>query len=122
MTQDEIIEMVRQAGWSGIYTQWAEPTGEADWSPVKVSLTVPVTMKQIETFAKLVAAKATEEANARANASWTLMCEKMVAFEREACAKVCDEYSAIGKIEEFDRGWLACAKNIASVIRARGNA
>jgi hypothetical protein len=27
---------------------------------------------------------ATEEANRRANASWTLMCEKMVAAEREA--------------------------------------
>jgi hypothetical protein len=38
-------------------------------------------------FAHLVAAKATEEANARANASWTLMCKKMVAFEREALAQ-----------------------------------
>ena len=46
----------------------------------------------------------------------------VAAKEREACAKVCDEYSAIGKIEEFDRGWLACAKNIAFVIRARGEA
>ena len=43
------------------------------------------------------------------------------ADEREACAKVCDEYSATGKIEEFDRGWLACAKNTAAAIRARGN-
>jgi hypothetical protein len=58
MTQDEIMEMARQARWSGIYTQWAEPTGEADWSPFKVSLTVPVTMEQIEAFVKLVAAKA----------------------------------------------------------------
>jgi hypothetical protein len=43
-------------------------------------------------------------------------------LEREACAKVCDEYSATGKIEEFDRGWLACAKNTAAAIRARGQA
>jgi hypothetical protein len=28
------------------------------------------------------------EANAKANASWTLMCEKMVAIEREACAEL----------------------------------
>jgi len=42
--------------------------------------------------------------------------------EREACAKLCDEYSATEKIEEFDRGWLACAKNTAAVIRARGQA
>lgn len=48
--------------------------------------------------------------------------ELVAAKEREACAKVCDEYSATGKIEEFDRGWLACAKNVAAVIRARGNA
>ena len=68
MTKKEIIEMVREAGWSGIYTQWAEPTGEADWSPYKVSLTVPVTMEQIEAFAKLVAEK-----------------------EREECAKLADE-------------------------------
>ena len=105
MTQDEIIEMARKAGLV-----------DADFEPSQWCI------HEYVNFAKLVAAKATEEANARANASWTLMCEKMVAFEREACAKVCDEYSAIGKIEEFDRGWLACAKNIASVIRARGNA
>ena len=47
---------------------------------------------------------------------------RAVKAEREACAKVCDEYSATGKIEEFDRGWLACAKNVAAAIRARGNA
>ena len=44
----------------------------------------------------------------------------VAAAEREACAKVCDEYSAVGKIEEFDRGWLACAKAISNIIRARG--
>jgi len=63
MTQDEIIEMAKQAGWSGIYSSWTSSTD-------CTSLTVPVTMQQIEAFAKLVAAK-----------------------EREACAKVCDEHS-----------------------------
>ena len=53
------------------------------------------------------AAKATEEANARANASWELMCKKMIAFEREACAKMCDE---------------AKAGRLAEQIRARGQA
>lgn len=47
----------------------------------------------IDCFAKLVAEKATEEANARANASWALMCEKMVAFEREACAKLLEDWN-----------------------------
>ena len=42
--------------------------------------------------------------------------------QREECAKICDEYSATGKIEEFDRGWLACAKNAANAIRARKQA
>ena len=50
-----------------------------------------------------------------------LVAAAAVAAEREACAKVCDEYTAVGKIEEFDRGWLACARTIASVIRSRGN-
>ena len=68
MTRDDIIRMAREAGWSGIYTQWAEPTGKPDWSPFKESLTVPVTMEQIERFAALVAAA-----------------------EREACAGLCDE-------------------------------
>jgi len=61
--------------------------------------------------------------------TWTIstphlveLVNRAVKAEREACAKVCDEYSATGKIEEFDRGWLACAKNVAAAIRARGNA
>ena len=93
MTQKEIIEMARFAGITidsfGFQGGFIE---------------------EFVVFAKLVAEKATEEANARANASWTLMCEKMVAFEREACAKVC-EYN-------FSDGALI----IAEAIRARGNA
>ena len=53
MTQEEIIEMARQAGWSGIYSSWTSPTN-------RTSLTVPVTMQQLEAFAKLVAAKEQE--------------------------------------------------------------
>ena len=53
MTQDEIIEMTREAGWSGIYSSWTSPTN-------RTSLTVPVTMQQIEAFANLVAAKERE--------------------------------------------------------------
>ena len=69
MTQDEIIEMAKQAGKH----QW------------------PFDFEFLERFAKLVEEKATEEANARANASWTLMCEKMVAFEREAIIQIIKE-------------------------------
>lgn len=38
-------------------------------------------------FAALIESAATERANERANASWSLMCEKMMAAEREACLR-----------------------------------
>ena len=70
MTQDEIIEMAKEARIHRDDSWRFEMLQEKN---------------ALEVFAKLVAAKATEEANARANASWELMCKKMVAFEREAC-------------------------------------
>jgi hypothetical protein len=71
MTQDEINQMVEQAGFHGM-----------------LSIGVVMDSKQLEAFAKLVAAK-----------------------EREACAKVC---------EEFNFGQAAMM--IQRAIRARGNA
>jgi len=71
VTQDEIIEMAKRVGFPIQHPEW---------------------QKAAEEFAALVEEKATEKSNARANASWTLMCEKMVAFEREACAKVADGF------------------------------
>jgi len=91
MTQDEIIEMAREAGFFIIANS-------------------PDLFSKLVAFASLVSAKATEEANARANASWTLMCKKMVAFEREACAKVCEEEG------------LLWGRRYATAIRARGQA
>ena len=70
MTRDDIIRMAREAGWSGLYMTYNEPTGRADWEMVKESLTVPVTMEQIERFAALVAAA-----------------------EREACALISDRHA-----------------------------
>ena len=64
-----------------------------------------------ERFAELV----TEAANARENASWTLMCEEMVAAEREACAKVAETPLILGNRSK------ATAEFIAASIRARGN-
>ena len=85
MTRDELNEMARQAGWSGIYSQWVSSTE-------RTHLTVPVTMEQIEAFAKLVA-------------------EKAAAKEREACAKVCE-----------DKNTLLAWPTYAAAIRARGQA
>lgn len=55
MNREDVIRMAREAGWSGLYVTWAEPDGKPDWSPYKESLTVPVTIEQIESFADLVA-------------------------------------------------------------------
>ena len=54
MNRDEVIELAKKAGWSGLYITWAEPDGKPDWSPCKETLTVPVTIEQVERFADLV--------------------------------------------------------------------
>ena len=106
MTQDEIIEMARDADLDW-HTGWTLDDEEPN---------------RFVTFADLVAAKATEEANARANASWTLMCKKMVANEREACAKLCDlgvdtEHPTVkGHIMKN----FGASTTLAAAIRARG--
>jgi hypothetical protein len=116
MTQD-IIEMTRKAGWSGIYIVWAEPTEEVDWSPYKVSLTVPVTMEQIEAFYKLATAKAFQDGYEKGVAAFN----EAVLIEREACANVADKIS-----DKY--GWtyfgneVDTADEIAAAIRARGEA
>jgi len=56
---------------------------------------------------QLVRADTMEAATRAANQSWTLMCKKMVEFEREACAKVSEDCGAI---------------HVAKRIRARWNA
>ncbi len=62
MNRDDIIRMAREAGWTGIYSEWSSPTE-------RISIEIPVTMEQIERFAALVAAA-----------------------EREECAKVVDRW------------------------------
>ena len=93
-----IIEMAREAGIEDAYFH-------------KPHLGV---MAQLERFAALV----TEQANARANTSWTLMCKKMVAAENEACAKVVDTIEARCIADDVDDPPLA---HVAAAIRARGN-
>jgi hypothetical protein len=66
MTQDEIIEMAREAGCPDVYTEWAK----SDWSSIK-GLIVPMTLEQLVHCAKQVAAK-----------------------EREACKALAKEYAA----------------------------
>ena len=64
MTPGDIKALVREAGWTGIYTQWAEPTGEPNWKPAKCSLTVPVTDEQLQRFVELVETRVKAEQRA----------------------------------------------------------
>ena len=74
--------------------------------------------EELERFVALVRENAIAEANAKANASWTLMCEKMVAIEREACAKVCDtEWNGDSDTYEYTNASNECA----AAIRERSN-
>ena len=89
-----IIEMARKAGFT----------------PTEDHRTY---IDMLECFAQLV----TEQANARANASWTLMCEKMVEAEREACAKEVDSKIEEVRLYTNEHHLL----QVAAAIRARSN-
>ena len=86
-TQDEIIEMAKEAGLSN--PLWIENDYEI-----------------IETFAKLVAQKVRDRIMFGSRDDWVLA-------EREACAKVADEYAQQVLEHNF-------SKLIAHNIRARG--
>jgi hypothetical protein len=111
MTKHEILSMAKQAHRDVVTIDYPGHFGQLDaW-----------TMCLLERFADLVAEKATEQANARQNASWALMCEKMVAAEREACAKVCDVPVEVDDWEVMggSDGRELC-NALAADIRARG--
>ena len=129
MTREDITRMAREAGWSGIYTQWREPDGSPDWTPVKESLTVPVTMEQIERFAALVAAAEREKvaawmmqrsyATGHGDTIEDLLKElewQVAEREREECAQLCETKHFSSPVREFG------AKDCAAAIRARGQA
>lgn len=59
-------------------------------------------IEALKHFEALVRADEREETTRRANASWTLMCEKMVAAERKSCAKVCAEVGAWTLVHEIE--------------------
>ena len=82
---------------------------EANIVPYIIGPTNSEYLERLKAFEDLVAQQATEEANRRANASWTLMCEKMLAAEREECAKWVDHV-----LKEGGGTW-------GDATRARGN-
>ena len=125
MTQEKIIEMAREAGFYNHTPMYFDDEMLVAFYNL---LEEKVTARYMQLFLdpenqptqfgtatqeyrKKEIQEATEEANARANASWTLMCKKMVALEREACAKVCDE---VGEHPSLT------PQHCAESIRARG--
>ena len=99
------IEMAREAGAIHIHER-----------PKEFAI---VGNEAITRFAELVREQAIAEANAKANASWTLMCEKMVAIEREACA---NSMAKIVMIPTYTHGALVKLSDVVNAIRARGQA
>lgn len=76
---------------------------------------------QLRKFADLIREDATEQANARANTSWTLMCKKMVEAEREALEA--EDWTAImreGSLVTWGDA-QELGDRVLAAIRARGN-
>jgi len=90
MTQDEINQMVEQAGFHGM-----------------LSIGVVMDSKQLEAFANLVAQEVRDRIMFGSRDDWVLA-------EREACAKLCDELSDKHTWEG------CYADECAQAIRARG--
>ena len=100
MTQDEIIEMARQAG--------VEDSNEYDH--------LVCTEVELVAFAKLIAEKEREACIAHAMTSAEKAIDVAIKLEREACAKT------VEKIETYEKIEKACFKFAAKNIRARGEA
>ena len=108
MTQDEIIEMARQAGFT-------QPEGETWYEAFP---------QCIEAFAKLVEDKAFQDGYEKGVAAFN----EAVELEREACAKLCMETEQkFAELSDkfsfaFDAGGVFGASQCLNAIRARGEA
>jgi hypothetical protein len=101
MTQDEIIEMARQAGWP-------------DWEIVGMK-------GELKSFAKLVAAKTVEGMVMMTPDEFKSVWNKAQAEEREACAKVCEDREEAWRKAGFWKD-VHEFREMAFYIRARGAA
>jgi hypothetical protein len=104
MTQDEIIEMARQAGFSiadGIVTG-----GVTD----------------VEAFAKLVAAKQSSLCYIQEQIAVKLACANAIYREREACALRAEDFLTEPEPDWDGNFWNQAVERVAMAIRARGEA
>jgi len=102
MTQDEIIEMAKQAGWKDM----KDYDSEMNESFFIGKFT------DLKTFAKLVAQHERERLTDAAMKAAEKAVDVAIALEREACAKLCESMS-----KYMDDG-----EECAAAIRARGQA
>jgi hypothetical protein len=102
----DTIEMAREAGFMLLAD--SDPYTGGWWECFD---------EEIERLVDLVRADEREETNRRANASWSLMCEKMVAAEREACAVIA-ETPISGEQDDIT---MQAKDRVAAAIRAREN-
>ena len=105
MTKKDIIQMARGAGLVSTYRKYddwidAGPSGE-----------------ELVAFAKLVEDTAFKR--------WAAQTKQAVEAEREACAKVCEEYKVPNQVQgahpDYLEGKLMAFHQAAIAIRARGN-
>ena len=109
MTSSEILSMAHKAGFStqGVIVRTIHSNGS--WVSIN---------GELERFAALIAEREREATLAKSNASWKLMCQKMVEAEREACAKVCEaEHGACWHANAIAASMAA--QRCAAAIRAR---
>ena len=104
MTRDDIIRMAREAGFNvdekGAINDGIETS--ADFSD------------DLKRFAALVAEEVRGQTIESEKRGWLYAIDKMVAAEREACAKVCEDIDVEYEGEDVLATWCAAA------IRARG--
>jgi hypothetical protein len=109
MTQDEIIEMAREAGinYRDLSDEFATGNGDG------------VEIEQMQAFAKLVAAKAFQDGYEKGVAAFT----EAVNLEREACAEIAEKqrYAMFISLTSHP-AQNGTAVGIANAIRARGEA
>ena len=119
-TQEQVIAWAREAGWTGIYSQWISPTE-------REHLTVPVTQEQIEAAFALAYDAGRESMKWDGIHSCHPDCQRPACVhtrktyqegyeagrkdENEACANVCDRF------QERDVGMQPA--ECAGAIRAR---
>ena len=107
MTQDEIVEMARQAGGKGLHLCT---------DPTETTIAMRLDFEQLEVFAKLLYDRGWMNGYTSCDNDNKTLTSALIADaveeEREACAKVCDEqlYRA------------ASAQKAAQAIRSRGEA